>query len=250
MRRYLGASNLVKCGSTPRVSKKMFFLLIMILTHGLVFGQTEPANVLTKNAYFTNPTQYLSKVNPKLIPSGILIDRVIFDDLILNVNGQDKVTTIAVSDWARIFNQLKYASTDTSYLGSISRVERLIDLYYEQDMTFPIGILDFNFNKIEQRAIDRGELVEGDDFLDARRAKASSFSKQRVVVASCLSHSVYGDDINFVVSNLLYDNNIKEQVLKSVEVDFDNGEGFRRVNLSETVRVRYSSASEYLEIKT
>ncbi len=231
-------------------NQRLILLLILLFAQRIGFGQNELASVLTKNAYLSNPTQYLSKVNPKLIPSGILIDRVPFDDLILNVNGKDKVTTIAVNDWVRIFNELKYANADTSYLGSISRVERITDLYYEQDMTYPIGILDFNFNRIEQGPLDRGELVEDDEFLDARRAKASSFSKRRVVVASCLSHSIYGDNVNFVVSNLLYAHNIKDQVLVSVEVDFDNGEGFKRMNLSETVQVQYSSASEFLEIKT
>ena len=247
MLKHISTPDVFKC---PFIAKRIFFLLIVTLMQGTVFGQNESASVLTKKAYYSDPAKYLSKINPNLIPSDILVDRVPFDDLILNVNGKDKVTTLAVNDWVRIYNELKYANSDTSYMGNMAEIEKFVGLYYEQDMTYPIGILDFSFNKVEKAAIDRGDLVENDDFLDARRSKASSFSNQRAVVASCLSHNIYGDNINFIVNGFFYSNNIKDQTLQSVEIDFGNGEGFQQVNLGETINVSYSSASEYIQIKT
>ncbi len=231
-------------------SQRLILLLILLLAQKSGFGQSESSSVLTKNAYLSNPTQYLSKVNPKLVPSGTLIDRVVYDDLILNMNGKDKVTTIAANDWVRMYEQLRYANNDTSYLVSTDVINMLRDAYYHQSQTYLIGVLDVDFQRVSQSALDKGELVEQDNFLDVSRANAHSFVTQRAMAASCLSHNIYGDRVNFFVSKLLFLTNHPEQRLQSIAIDFGNGEGFRRVSLGETISVDYSSRSEYLELIT
>ncbi len=224
--------------------------MALLLIQSDIFGQIESASVLRKGSYLDDPTSYLSKVEANLIPSNILIDKIHFSNLILNVNGRNKVTTVAANDWAKLYNQLRYANYDTTYINNIGLVKEIVDIHYKQSQTYSIGIIDVEFQKIKQTALDRGELIETESTLDVRRASSNSFSTHRAVVASCLSHNIYGDRINFLVSDLFFVSNQRKQQLKAIEIDFGNGEGYKRVTRNETISIDYSSSSEYIEIKT
>ena len=214
-----------------------------------VLSQVQNKSVLTNSKYLENPKKYLSKIDSTKISSGILIDRTFFNDLVLNVNGNDLVTVIDNSQWTKIYNTMKDAVYDTAFFIGWKTMNLIIENYYRSRKTHCISLLDFTFNKIKQEALTNSELIEENDFLNDTGATIHSYSQHRAVAASCRDFNITGDNINFIVKDLFYFTNNKTQKLKTLEIDFGNGEGYKTVNFNETINVNYDSNSGYLELK-
>lgn len=230
------------------MTKKLLFQLLSLLTINLV-AQNSQSSVLTNENYQNDPFQYLSKINSSTVPTSILIDRVSYDELIMNMNGYDKVTTVSTSEWAQIYNDLQNSSSDSTILPSLDIVEAGMDLIYKSEKGFPIGIIDVTFNKIKQSALSNNELIENSDFLFDNGATASSYKAQRVIALSCLNHNVHGNKVGFYVGSFFTFSNNTNQILESVEIDFDDGMGYRQVERNETTTAIYGGGNEFLNIK-
>lgn len=215
-----------------------------------LYGQSDSsASVLTAESYFSNPVTYLSTLNKNKIASGILIDRTIYDSLILNVNGTSKITTISSTSWFELYNQIRYSTYDTTTMDNINVFSETVDAYYESSRVYSIGILDFNFNRIRPEAISSGQLIQGINYIKDLSANSSSFFNERAVVASCLSENIQGDRINFVVSDFFYLTNVQSEQLNSIQIDFDDGFGYRTLDFGDVITIDYGSQSEFLLIK-
>ncbi|MDY0216270.1 MAG: T9SS type A sorting domain-containing protein [Bacteroidales bacterium] len=222
----------------------MALILILLLIKTNIYCQVEINSVLTSEAYIKNPRLYLSKLDT----TKILIDRVHFDELLLNINGIDRVTSIDCSDWAKIYKTLKYASLDTTTFYSWSSIQRKID-FYESQKIYCISILDYFFEKIKQSAIDNSEFITNVDFLIDNNSTNASYDKHRIFAASCSEHNITSDRIGFIVTDNLFFTNNTSQKFKDIEIDFGNGNGFQKINLNEIQYIDYSPNSEYVEIK-
>lgn len=227
-----------------KMKKNIFYALGIIVQINL-FGQS--SSVITNENYFKNPTEYLSQIDTSKIKSDILIDRVYYDSIILNCNGIN-ITTLDSGKWGKLYNNLRRANIDSLYLPSIDTISKAKDLFYRSNRIYTIGLLDFNFKRIKQTAIDNNEFIEGDSLLTDNNATMNSFSSHRVLAASCLSHNIYGDNVNFTFNDFFYLTNNKEQTLQSVEIDFGNGEGFKPIDRDEIITISYNSNSEYHEM--
>ena len=91
--------------------------LLLLFISSILYAQEDTINhsAIKHSKYLENPTEYLSKINHNLIPTQILIDRVLFNDLILKVNGKDKVTTTEYQDFYKIYQSLKLAHNDSNF---------------------------------------------------------------------------------------------------------------------------------------
>jgi hypothetical protein len=218
------------------------------LTISLV-GQDSLSSVITNVNYINDPSLYLSKINNSVISSEILIDRSNYDNIVFNVNGYDKVTTVSASEWFNIYSDLNSSSINSLIVPDLEVVNDAMDLIYKSNKAFPIGILDITFNKIKKSALENGELIEDPDFLFDNGATDQSYSEHRAVAVSCLNHNMSGDEINFYLGDFFNFTNNKTQNLDDIEIDFDDGGGYRKVNFNEVTSVRYSSRSGFLNIK-
>jgi hypothetical protein len=226
------------------------FYLILFFSTVCSFGQdTLSISVLNSDYYRRNPVEYLSSINPAKVSSRILMDRTYFDSLYVLANGTTKVATISSTFWYEIFNKLKYTNYDTTRLPDPVTIDQIVDGYYESEKIYSIGILDFQFNRITQASLNTGAFVQLDSSLQDISATPNSFSTDRIVAASCMSENLQGDEIVFMVSDLLYYSNIPNQSLTSIEIDFDNGQGYQAVTFDNTITINYGEESEFLLIK-
>ncbi len=227
--------------------KKIIFILLLLAVNVFCFGR-EPVSFITHENYFYDPEKYVSLINPEIVETGILIDRVLTDKTILNINGYDKVKTIYSGDWYNIYNALEKASYDKTGFMDTDLIERIRKNNYHQNLVRPISIIDFEFNRIKKEALNDG-FIEGDSLLQPVRADRSALSTHRAIAASCLTYNVFGDDIKFILPKSLFFTNIADEKLKSIEIDFGDGQGFRPVEFDEIISVSYMPVSDYFEVK-
>jgi hypothetical protein len=100
--------------------KKYIYLIFCFYSTSMSSQFSDYAGVLSHEKYFENPRKYLSKLDSTLINEEILIDRFIYGDKILNINGLNHVTTLNYSDFYQIYQELKYANKDTTSLSDFS----------------------------------------------------------------------------------------------------------------------------------
>lgn len=231
------------------MTKKRLLQLLVLLAVNLS-AQVSNQSVLTHEDYLENPFLYLSKLSNSKVPSAILIDRVQFHKYLLNVNGNDKVTTLSTSEWAEIYSDLQIASSDTNLFPSVNLLEEGMDLMYHSEKTFPIGIIDVACSKISQSALSSGQMQESADFLNTNMVTNDAFTQERIVAISCLNHNVFGDEVNFFVGDFFIFSNDPKQILESIEIDFDDGLGYRKVLKNNVVKASYDSGSGFLNIKS
>lgn len=225
------------------------FIFLFTFFVQAAMGQNDSISVITATSYLDDPMTYLSNISGAKIPSGILIDRTRYDSLILNVNGTSKVTTISSTSWIELYNHLKYTSNSATMLDTFEIFNEVVEDHFEATQTYSIGILDFKFNRLKQSAVDNGELIQGVSYAQDISLNPNSFSNERAVIASCLVENIQGDVINFIVSSFFYQTNVQNETLQSIEIDFDDGSGYRPVEFDEQVTISYGTSSGYLLFK-
>ncbi len=228
--------------------KKIIFILLLLAVNIFCFGR-EPVSFITNENYFYDPEKYVSLIDPEIVNTGVLIDKVLTDQKILNINGYDKVKTIYSGDWYNIYNALKKASYDKTGFMDTDLIERIRKNYYHPDLIRPISIIDFEFNRIKEEYLHNGVFIETDSILIVNDADTSAFTTHRAIAASCLTYNVFGDDIKFILPENLFFTNITGEELKSIEIDFGNGQGYRHVEFDEIITVSYPTVSDYFEVK-
>lgn len=230
--------------------KKLLLFLIFGTWSLTASSQNISASVITDSVYLSNPDIYLSQIDTSNVTTGVLIDRDYYSSLLLNMNGYDNVTTITCKEWKEIYKNISRSIYDTLVMPDIDTIRYFKDLIYQNEKCFPIGIIDFNFNRIKQSALDNQEFIVGPVYLQDNGATINSFSNERVVAVSSLHNTIYGDNVNFLLSRFFYYENQSSDSLISVEMDFGNGQGFMNVGFSDThkINVPYNTTSGYIEL--
>lgn len=228
--------------------KKLVYIWALLFS-GVLFAQDEVfSGALSHEKYFENPRGYLEQINPNLFPTDVLIDRVLFEDILLNVNGKNKVTTTEYQDFYAIYQSLKYAHNDTNLIIPFDTLLMISERVYDYNQTNIISIIDFDFNRIKSEAITNGDFFQGNHLVD-NGASNHSFFTDRAVSFSPFTHNLHGDEIKFILPKAFFISNIDLNNLTDLEVDFGNGQGFKTVSFDEEIIVKYNMSSDYIEMK-
>jgi len=226
----------------------MKHILIIICIFALFeLDAQEKISVITHPDYIKSPRNYLSNLDSKLLSTKILLDYTNYRQITLENNGFSDVTVIKSSDWAKIQNDLKYASINPKNVPSVSEIQEVVDSYQKQQI-YPLGILDFDFQYISQKALDQKWITEHEEKLVVNNESPSLLKEGRVVASSFLTYRVTGDQINFIAPSRLYLSN-RDTDLPLLEVDFGNGDGFIEVSFDKAIAVDYHTpVSSFVEI--
>ncbi len=213
------------------------------------YSQNISASAITHSTYLNNPKVYTSKIAASKINSKVLIDRSIYSSTLLNVNGYDKVTSINNTDWARMYNNLKDANSDSIFLPTLSKLEEATDNFSKSKGCYLLGLLNFDAKRISANAISSGQFFQDNNFLVDKSATSASFENVKVFAASCMKSNLFGDDINFMFPGWLNISNSSD-LITSIEVDFGNGNGYHPIAVDQLMTIHYSNHyDEYIEIK-
>ena len=229
---------------------KLFLLFTALaLTSKMALSQTVSASAIKHSNYLQDPKKYTSKIDSNKIQSRILIDRSFYSNLLLNVNGTNKVTSITSGNWGDIYETLKNANTDTTFFPSTDKLESTGIAMKKSKNTYPLALLNIDFKRIKESAITNGEFIQESEFLKDVKANSNSFESLKAFAGASIFSNIFGDDVNFILPNNFIFNNTKE-TLDNIEIDFGNGMGFQSVNINQSIPVHYSNNNnEFIEIK-
>jgi len=229
--------------------KKIGFLIVFWIHLLYVSGQVENNSVIKSAYYEQYPKEYLSYVNASNVQTNILIDRSNFPKTLYSINGKDLVSVVDCSEWAKMYNSLLSSSYKPEYFLDWETIKNSVNIVYENQKAYSIGMFFFKVNAISQSAIDNGNFTIGPKNLIENISTPSSFSTFEAFSAACLSHNLIGDKITFHIPQYLYFTNRSDLIIKSIEIDFDNGSGYQTVQFNDFITVSYNSQSGYHNIK-
>ncbi|MDR0207214.1 MAG: T9SS type A sorting domain-containing protein [Bacteroidales bacterium] len=177
------------------------------------------------------------------IPSGILIDR---SPELLDMNGYNpannpKTDTCHLFDWLCIYYRL-YAShlypEDFKY--DLNIANQYLSVFKPKKENIPLGIIYFNYDRLKKNAVD-SRLLQVDTL--NQKVRDLSGAGNPTEPATCFAFSPMADTISagnhqFHIDPTLFVSN-KTKEFSELYIDFDDGRGYIRVFLNETVTASY-----------
>ena len=169
------------------------------------------------------------------IPTGILYDLVLPLANLAEINETDE---LSLNRWIQAAHELKRASFDGSGLPSHDQF-RLIGQSAAREHEHPLGILFYQYNRIRpEMQRDNALLFDGQSITGIR---ADALEQQELfAIASLHNYTYRGAEARFRVDleSLYFSND--PRAVQSLELDFDDGNGFQTVRSQEDVLVSYA----------
>tara|TARA_R110002050_G_scaffold244430_1_gene381228 strand:- start:1622 stop:4087 length:2466 start_codon:yes stop_codon:yes gene_type:complete len=177
------------------------------------------------------------ELNPAEIQTGILIDKILLppttNSMLETEEGVKKSST-------RIFKNV-YSELQQSTLNSETTYMPYTDLdafYNPHINTIPINLLLFSFNKIKDDAFVNGLLeVNGDFFVHT--SEEPVYDIKTIFLAAPVREKIYGVNTTYKFQDISFLSNLDKNRINSIEVDFDDGQGFRQIGIEESISISY-----------
>ncbi|HKK09984.1 MAG TPA: hypothetical protein VJ939_04065 [Bacteroidales bacterium] len=175
--------------------------------------------------------------------TGIFYDRV-FPFAGLDRFNKEKPDTSSYSHFIQAYSEINRAYTGRSELPmEVRELRRAIDRKLNAEGNIvPVGLLVYSFDKIDSHAFDKGKLNrENGKIVPGVSDHAELFTTREALVASPLVKTISGSSITFMVSPRWLFSNMNDKI-RNLEIDFDDGSGFRKVNIGEEQMVSINYA--------
>lgn len=180
------------------------------------------------------------------LSTGILIDKSRRMSNILSLRGEEpstnhqyKDTCTNYMDWLAILCDLELAiNTNTDYAMIKSMQEELGYNYQNYDEVH-IGIINSLYDKFKDSIFEKNLVTNNEGHLyDVPGRLESPYITQRVFAASPLIGQVDEPTVRFVLDQNYFFTNTDE-ILDSIYIDFDDGNGFRKVDGASDIYYMY-----------
>lgn len=243
---------------------KKITLLIYFITISII-GLSQEINkpIVTKKYRKIDYQKYrqaFSNLDSTLIQTGFLADKVFQMVKLSDYNGSVNSKTMTYDTWEMLYTQIqesqikkKLYSKDSILFPFIRKnapyktvskkeVNSTKDRINSEEFV-PISILNIEYSEIKKEAfskrllkLEKGKLKE-----TSLKSKNSPYQINNLFAASALKKQIYnGQSVNFLLDESFYFSN-KSRLGKNIEVDFDDGFGFRKIKLGESISVNYST---------
>jgi hypothetical protein len=173
-------------------------------------------------------------IDPRSLRTGVLYDRVLPLSGIEHFDGRPGAPARSLRAWRQVYDELRRAGPSPERPAP----EAVVDRGRSRRDAIPITLLFDRYERLRRDAIERGavevregrlHLVEGTDALERHTAFA---------VAPLRTETWRGGDLRFVLDRADFFSNAGT-ALDPLEIDFDDGLGFRRARFGATLAVRY-----------
>jgi len=180
-------------------------------------------------------------IDPSLLPSGILYDRVLPISHLDRMDGSRHAEAVTPARWRQALHELSRASmVERSWPTADGVRARAREL--SPFAPIPVGVIDVSYEQLQPDARERGLVtVEGDI---VRVVSEGAVFSSRAFAAAPIRHAGYrGGAMAFVFPRTLYVTN--EATEPHLRVDFGDGEGFRPVGFDTPVPVYYATTGDH-----
>jgi len=201
-------------------------------------------------------SRLLADLPAELVPSGILYDRVLPLSGIERFDGAPASPAATLGEWRQIYDELRRAARaaparpplewppidrppiDRPPLAwpPLAEMTAAARAHIERGV-YPLAVMDCCHERFRSGAADDGLLAVRDGRLAV--AGKDALASRRVFAATALrDHTYQGAEATFILSAESWFSNCNAAP-RAVEIDFDDGNGFRRVTLDREQPVRY-----------
>jgi hypothetical protein len=209
----------------------------------VLFSLMLSSPVLAMGVDRETPDRALSEVFDNLdtdrITTGILYDRVVPFSRIGDYDGSRTSRPISLSQWKQIYFEMYRASlTEPAWPDLWTLLERANSSV--AGGVVPIAFMDLGYTRIRPDALRDGSLViEEGRFVEGT---GNPYMEDRVFAVTALKDYTHrGDCVVFALDPRWYISNAG-RLPNGIEVDFDDGLGFRTVQFGGSYRISYRSS--------
>ena len=204
--------------------RKIILILFLFLNFN-VFGQ-ESVIVIDSINTGQKFEDIFENLDKSKIKTGILYDKVIPFVNIYKFDGEDSIGIATLSKWRQIYFEMKKGTLDTLVFQSLENIFRNAQNNYISQNIIPIGIINFKYNQIKEKALEENLLYWQDGKIyDNPLAKSSPYEEKRVFAITTLKNKIHLDENKFIITDDFYFSNDTIQI-DHFEIDFDDGNGF------------------------
>jgi hypothetical protein len=233
--------------------RRFILLLVFILTTVSLIAQEDEkysdedtASVITNTNYKKNPGWYLRYIDSSQIPTGILIDRIKFKNDMGLFNGKSKVKTCDYAIFRRVLKQLQNAANNSVPFPNLDSIYEYAYEKMRWEKTYPIAILNYQFNKFKKKYVKAGIVEETDTSLVIDNMGDSIYATRRSVLACPFNLRVHGNEVPFVFYQNMYFTNDTNELI-GIEANF--GKGWTDFNWDEPQYISFGTKTKYIEVK-
>jgi len=201
--------------------KKNYFLILFILSVS-VFSQ-DKKNALQKFDVSTMETSVL-------IPSSPIIDLETFN-----------TKTVNNYNLYQAYKTLEQGDLEKRFLPLQSLKEQSKQSYFTN--VIPLAVIYSDFEIISDEALQNNAVTKDAEGYLIKNGNVSIFETKHITLTAPLRSSSKGlqTTFNLSASNIF---NTTNQVIEHVEIDFNDGSGFRQINLDQNIVVNYTDAGK------
>src|SRR5688572_17563631 len=216
--------------------------LMMLLLHVLLPASLIKAQSITEeiDPETISSTDAFASFNYSLVRTGFLSDKSIFTDVVADYKGLATSESLDMESWQELYDIMHVSQLGTALEDPDSIMNR-ISYALQETQVITLGVIDINYDHLETPSETTDDLKAA---LIAVNNGSAQLKTDVVFAASALKESIYnGSSVQFKLDPSFYYTN-KGMGNFTIDIDFGNGQGFRRVAMGETVTVSYSSTGE------
>ncbi len=177
------------------------------------------------------------KLDKSKIKTGILHDKVMSFSKPEDYTGLTN-RTVTLRNWRQIYFEMVNSSLETPDFPPLKELNERAKSSLRNSLV-PIAIMNLQYNKIKPNAVASGLLrIENGQYVDVANPVESPYEGRRVFAASALQGYSYLTELIFLLDDAFFMTNEPEK-LQYIEIDFDDGRGYQRVQLGNRVSISY-----------
>jgi len=181
----------------------------------------------------------LERIPASEVPSGVLYDRVLPMSSLAKEDGRPDAPRSTLADWRQMYDELCRASLATPTWPALREVVGRVN---PEDGTARLAVLDFAYDRLRPDALERGALrIEGDQLVPG--IGPITESKRAFALAVMPDHTYRGGAITLSLDAGDWLSNDRSAPAE-VEVDYDDGAGYRRLRAGDSPTIHYATTGE------
>ncbi len=220
---------------------KRFYFLLYLLMLGPYIELHAQIDTSTIVPYEKLVDTLFSKLDHRKIPSGILIDRayrLVNDD---NLNGKNTDYTTELDTLLELYSELYYGHWRYDTLKTVFAWDSLAKQYTQSSGNIPLFLIHQRYHRIKPNAFEKKWLTIENKQLVDHTGGGTPFEEKHVFAMAPLTKTLSKRQATFVLPDFLV---CASHKIDRLEIDFDDGKGFRRLSVNEPIDVAFSHKKE------
>lgn len=182
------------------------------------------------------------------LTTGLLIDRAYQLVAYSNFDAglSTTIPTATYSEWKRLYGTLTTAAIEQQYMLPGPGLFLPFEDRVPEEELIPVGIINMDYHRFKNGIIDDGQyfINQNNQLLDVPGRLESPYVKGNVFASTVVKEITTSNKAKFIVEPGLIFNNTSLQ-FQSLQIDFDDGMGFRTVNIGEVIDISFNHVGDH-----